>query len=87
LHISEIAKHRVNEVSDELSIGQEVKVKLIDYDKNENTARLSMRALIPGEEERYENRTYNRGGNRRSSGGRSHHSRPRRSDDNNKDNK
>ena len=46
LHISEIANYRVNQVSDELSVGEEVAVKVIDVDKANGKVRLSRRALL-----------------------------------------
>jgi len=45
VHISQIAPHRVNKVSDELSEGQEVRVKVLDVDRN-GRIRLSMKALM-----------------------------------------
>ncbi|MFA5162536.1 MAG: polyribonucleotide nucleotidyltransferase [Elusimicrobiales bacterium] len=46
LHISEIAHRRVNTVEDELEMGQEVEVKIIEMD-NMGKFRLSRKALIP----------------------------------------
>ena len=46
LHISEIANYRVNQVSDELSIGEEVPVKVIEIDKANGKVRLSRKALL-----------------------------------------
>jgi polyribonucleotide nucleotidyltransferase len=45
VHISQIAKHHVSKVSDELSEGQEVRVKVLDVDNN-GRIRLSMKALL-----------------------------------------
>jgi polyribonucleotide nucleotidyltransferase len=45
VHISQIANHRVEKVSDELSEGQEVRVKVLDVDRN-GRIRLSMKALL-----------------------------------------
>jgi len=45
LHVSEIAPYRVREVTDELSEGQEILVKVIDIDGH-NKIRLSRRALM-----------------------------------------
>ncbi len=45
LHVSEIAPYRVREVTDELTEGQEVVVKVIDVDGS-NKIRLSRRALM-----------------------------------------
>ncbi len=49
LHISQIANERVNQVSDYLKEGQEVRVKVIDVDEK-NRVRLSMKALLRQEE-------------------------------------
>ena len=45
VHISQIANHRVEKVSDELKEGQEVRVKVLDVDRN-GRIRLSMKALL-----------------------------------------
>ena len=45
VHISQIANHRVERVSDELSEGQEVRVKVLEVDRN-GKIRLSMKALL-----------------------------------------
>jgi len=45
VHISQIAHHRVERVGDELSEGQEVRVKVLEVDRN-GRIRLSMKALI-----------------------------------------
>jgi len=50
VHISQIAKHRVEKVADELSEGQEVRVKVLDVDNN-GRIRLSMKALLEEEVE------------------------------------
>jgi polyribonucleotide nucleotidyltransferase len=42
VHISNIANHRINAVSDVLKMGQEVKVKVIDID-DKGRIKLSMR--------------------------------------------
>jgi polyribonucleotide nucleotidyltransferase len=49
LHVSEIAPYRVREVTDELSEGQEIMVKVIDID-GQNKIRLSRRALLSEKE-------------------------------------
>jgi polyribonucleotide nucleotidyltransferase len=46
LHVSEIANYRVNQVSDELSIGDEVPVKVIEIDKANGKVRLSRKAVL-----------------------------------------
>ena len=45
VHISQIANHRVEKVADELKEGQEVRVKVLDVDRN-GRIRLSMKALM-----------------------------------------
>ncbi|MEG2287486.1 MAG: S1 RNA-binding domain-containing protein, partial [Ruthenibacterium sp.] len=47
VHISEISHDRVEKVSDVLSVGQEVEVKLTDVDFDKKRISLSMKALIP----------------------------------------
>jgi polyribonucleotide nucleotidyltransferase len=47
LHISEICWHRVNNVEDELKVGQEVEVKLIDIDSKTGNLKLSRKVLLP----------------------------------------
>jgi len=44
VHISQIANHRVEKVSDELTEGQEVRVKVLEVDR-QGKIRLSMKAL------------------------------------------
>lgn len=46
LHISEIAHYRVNQVSDELAIGDDVKVKVLEIDSQSGKVRLSRKALL-----------------------------------------
>ena len=36
VHISEVAHKRVNNIADELSIGQEVKAKILEIDRKES---------------------------------------------------
>jgi len=45
VHISQIAHHRVEKVSDELREGQDVRVKVLEVDRN-GRIRLSMKALL-----------------------------------------
>ncbi len=45
VHISQIANHRVEKVSDELKEGQKVRVKVLDVDR-QGKIRLSMKALL-----------------------------------------
>jgi polyribonucleotide nucleotidyltransferase len=47
LHISEIDWKRINDVKDVMSIGDKVKVKLIDVDRKTGKLKLSKKVLIP----------------------------------------
>ena len=52
IHISQVADHRVEKVSDVLSEGQEVEAKIIDVDNDRKRISLSIRALLePAAEE------------------------------------
>ena len=51
LHVSQIAKHHVDKPSDELSIGQEIEAKIVDFNEEEKKISLSMKALLPDEED------------------------------------
>ena len=51
VHISELAHKRVNKVSDELSIGQEIEIKILEIDKEARRISLSVKeTLEPGAE-------------------------------------
>ena len=50
VHISEIAKERIEKVGDVLSVGQEVEVQLTDMDIDKKRLSLSMKALLPPDE-------------------------------------
>ena len=53
IHISQVADHRVDKVSDALSEGQELDAKIIDIDTERKRISLSVRALLepaPAEE-------------------------------------
>ncbi|MBE7040425.1 MAG: bifunctional 4-hydroxy-3-methylbut-2-enyl diphosphate reductase/30S ribosomal protein S1 [Ruminococcaceae bacterium] len=50
IHISQIANKRIGKPQDELSIGQEVDVKIVDIDWENKKIALSIRALLPVEE-------------------------------------
>lgn len=50
VHVSEMANERVNNVSDYVSEGQEVKVKVLEIDR-QGRVRLSMKAVTPEESE------------------------------------
>ncbi len=47
IHISQISNHRVEKPQDELQIGQEVEVKIINVDFDKKRISLSIRALLP----------------------------------------
>ena len=47
LHISEIKWERVENVSDVMEEGEEIKVKLIDIDKKTGKFKLSRKVLLP----------------------------------------
>jgi len=47
LHISEIDWKRLEKVEDALQVGQEVEVKLIDFDKRSGKLKLSRKVLLP----------------------------------------
>lgn len=50
IHISQISNQRVNKVSDELAVGQEVEAKIIEIDTDAKRISLSIRALIEDQE-------------------------------------
>ena len=47
VHISELAHKRVNKVSDELQVGQDIQVKILDIDKERRRISLSIKATLP----------------------------------------
>ncbi len=47
VHVSEIARERIEKASDVLEVGQEVEVQLIDVDYDRKRVSLSMKALTP----------------------------------------
>ena len=49
LHVSQIAKHHVDKPADELSIGQEIEAKIVDFNEEEKKISLSMKELLPDE--------------------------------------
>jgi len=52
IHISQIADHRIGKPEDELTVGQEVQVKITDIDSENKRISLSIRALLePAAEE------------------------------------
>ena len=71
LHVSEIAYRRIEDVNEVLSVGDKIKVKLIEIDEKTGKYRLSHRALLP-KPEGYEDEKPRRsgGGGGRDRGGR-----------------
>ena len=51
IHISQIANQRVDNVADILSVGQEVDVKITEIDYDKKRISLSIRALLPADDE------------------------------------
>lgn len=54
VHISQIAHERVNKVSDKLKVGDKVKVKVMEVDKEKGRVSLSIKALLPRPEGSYD---------------------------------
>jgi ribosomal protein S1 len=50
LHVSQIAKHHVDKPADELTIGQEIEAKIVDFNEEEKKISLSRKVLLPDEE-------------------------------------
>ncbi len=61
VHVTEISHHRVNHPSDELQTDQEVRVKILDLDKQKDRISLSIKALQPDPWETIEERIQARG--------------------------
>ena len=55
VHISQVANRRIQRVEDELAIGQEVDVKVLDASSENRRISLSIRELLP-EEKQNQNR-------------------------------
>ncbi len=51
IHVSQIAKHRVEKPSDLLSVGETVRVKILEADVDEKKLKLSIKATIKDDEE------------------------------------
>ena len=51
LHVSQIAKEHIDKPSSVLSVGQEVEAKVVDFKPEERKISLSMKALLPDDEE------------------------------------
>lgn len=56
IHISQIANKRIDKPQDVLSVGQEVEAKIIAIDFDKKRVSLSMRALLPEEADKAENK-------------------------------
>lgn len=52
IHISQIANKRVEKVADILKIGEEVEAKIVEIDEDKKRVSLSIRALLPEEEQK-----------------------------------
>jgi polyribonucleotide nucleotidyltransferase len=75
LHVSEIAKHRVKDVRDELKEGEQLMVKVINIDPS-GKIRLSRKALLEGAEEPSPQAAGGGGGGHERPAERPHHGRP-----------
>ena len=56
IHISQIANKRIDKPQDVLSVGQEVEAKIIAIDFDKKRVSLSMRALLPEEADKAEDK-------------------------------
>ena len=86
LHKSQIDYKYVSDVSDYLSVGDQVKVKLIEYNKDEGIIRLSRKALLeaPQDYQPHRPNPHNRQNNPQHRGGRrpNPHNRPQNNHNN-----
>lgn len=57
LHVSQIAREHIEKPSSVLSVGQEIEAKVVDFRLEERKISLSMKALLPEEEEAEETAT------------------------------
>ena len=57
LHVSQIAKEHIDKPSSVLSIGQEITAKIVDFKEADKKISLSMKALLPDDEEAEEETT------------------------------
>ncbi len=51
LHVSQISRDHVNKPEDILSVGQEVEAQIVDFNEEDRKISLSMKALLPEEED------------------------------------
>jgi len=70
LHVSEIAYRRIEDVNEVLSVGDKIKVKLIEIDEKTGKYRLSHRALLPKPEGYEDEKPRRNGGDRNRDRGR-----------------
>ena len=54
VHISEVANKRVNDISEELTVGQTVEAKILDIDTERKRISLSIKQALPAEAEEAE---------------------------------
>ena len=54
VHISQVANKRIQKVADELSVGQEIRAKVLDVNSESRRISLSIRELLREEEEKVE---------------------------------
>lgn len=52
VHISQVANRRIDKVEDELGIGEEVEVKVLDSNSSDRRISLSIRELLPDDQDR-----------------------------------
>jgi polyribonucleotide nucleotidyltransferase len=88
LHVSEIAYRRIEDVNDVLSVGDKIKVKLIEIDEKTGKYRLSHKVLLPKPEGYEEEKPRGNGGRdrNRNGGGRDRDRGPRPGGDRNRNN-
>ncbi len=58
VHISEVANKRVENIADELEVGQAVEAKILDIDMERKRISLSIKQALPAYEEAYEEEAY-----------------------------
>lgn len=63
VHISQITKHRLDKVEDALRIGDEIEAKVLEVNADKRKISLSIRALLPEDDKKVENKEANDGRN------------------------
>lgn len=58
LHVSQISREHVNEPGDVLAIGEEIEAKVVDLNTDEHKISLSVKALLPEDDEAYDDSEY-----------------------------